>query len=74
MVSQTLHLPTETAERVKALANAQHVTESRVLVELIESDLETRHYSELVDRLASTTDPIQRIQLKEELARLTFGQ
>ena len=43
-------------------------------MDLIESGLETTRYAELVDRLALSSDPAERKQLKEELAVLTFGQ
>lgn len=73
MVSQ-IELPAETADRVRALVHAQHTSEDRVLMDLIESGLEAKRYAELVDRLALSNDPAERKQLKEELALLTFGQ
>ena len=52
---------------------------SRVLVDLIESGLEARerekqHFLDLADRLAETTDRAEQARIKEELARLTFGE
>ena len=51
---------------------------NRVLVELIESGLEVReqerkHFFELADRLVGARDPEEQNRLKEELARITFG-
>ncbi len=69
-----LDLSPQTVERVRAIAESQHTTEDRVVVDLIESGLESRRYAELVEKLASSTDPLERKNLKEELARLTFGE
>ena len=64
----------EDSAEYERFAQAQHRSEERVLMDLIESGLEATRYAELVDRLALSSDPAERIQLKEELARLTFGQ
>ena len=50
-----------------------------MLVELIEDGLESRHaekkhFFALADRLTESTDPHERAKIKEELARLTFGE
>ncbi|HZI66602.1 MAG TPA: hypothetical protein VFF17_08560 [Thermoanaerobaculia bacterium] len=49
-----------------------------MIVELIETGLEERErekrtFFELADRLAHTSDPSEQSRLKEELARMTFG-
>lgn len=54
-------------------------SENHVLVELIESGLEAREkekarFFELADRLTRAKDSAEQAQLKEELARLTFGE
>jgi DNA-binding MarR family transcriptional regulator len=51
---------------------------SRILVELIESGLaaqeqEKRRFFEMADRLTQSRDPEEQRLLKEELARMTFG-
>jgi hypothetical protein len=48
------------------------------LVDLIEAGLqfkeaEKKHYLDMVEKLSATRDPAARQQLKQELARLTFG-
>jgi hypothetical protein len=58
---------------------SKRASENRVLVELIQSGLETKEkekarFFELADRLARTKDASERAELKEELARLTFGE
>jgi len=50
-----------------------------VIVALIESGLdakeqEKRRFSELADRLGRARDPEEQKRLKEELARMTFGE
>ncbi|HZF11092.1 MAG TPA: hypothetical protein VFE33_20060 [Thermoanaerobaculia bacterium] len=77
-VRQSVSLPSDLARRVKSLAESGHTSANRVLVELIESGLEVReqekkHFFELTDRLVSTRDPEEQSRLKEELARMTFG-
>jgi hypothetical protein len=37
-------------------------------------DLEKKHFFTLADRLTSTRDPEKQSRLKEELARMTFGE
>jgi hypothetical protein len=54
------------------------MSSNRVLVDLIESglqarELEKRHFFELAERLARSSDSEEQTRLKEELARLTFG-
>jgi hypothetical protein len=77
-VRKSVALPLRTAKRVSALAKSQHTSANRVLVDLIEAGLQSReaekqHYLGMVEKLATTTDPSAREQLKRELAELTFG-
>jgi len=72
-------LPPGIAHRVKSLAKSSRTSANRILVELIESGLEAREqerkrFLELADRLARARDPEEQSQLKEELARMTFGE
>jgi hypothetical protein len=51
---------------------------SRVIAELVESGLEAQdaerdRFLRLADRLTRSKDRVEQEQLKEELARLTFG-
>jgi hypothetical protein len=75
---QSVRLSPRVARRVKALAKAQKASASRMMAELIESGLEARErererFMDLADRLTRSTDPADQKRLKEELARLTFG-
>ena len=75
---QSVSLPPQIAKRVRALTQTRKSSANRVLVELITSGLESvdnerRRFLGLADRLAAATDPAERQRLKEELARITFG-
>ncbi len=77
-VRQSISLPSRLAKRVKALAKIQRTSANRVLVELIETGLESkeaekRRFFELADQLSASTDPEEQQRIKEELGRMTFG-
>ena len=60
------------------MAKSEHTSANRILVDLIEAGLqfkeaEKQHYLGLVEKLSVASDPTVRQQLKQELARLTFG-
>ncbi len=76
---QSISLPSRLAKRVKALAKHQKTSANRVLVELIETGLESkeaekRRFFKLADQLSTSTDRAEQRRIKEELARLTFGE
>ena len=78
-VRQSVSLPSPLAKRVKALAKMQKVSSNRILVELVETGLrskedEKRKFFDLADRLNKSTDQKEQQELKEELARMTFGE
>lgn len=73
-----MSLPPRVAKRVRALARSRKSSANRVLVELIETGLESaenqrRRFFELADQLTKSSDSAERKRLKEELARITFG-
>ena len=77
-VRQSVSLPPQVARRVKLLAKRRTVSETRVIVELIEAGLAARErekeqFFQLADRLAHSSEPTEQQRLKEELARMTFG-
>ena len=77
-VRQSVSLPERVARRVKLLAATGKTSTSRVMVDLIESGLaaqeqEKKRSFELADSLSRSKDPKERKRLKEELARMTFG-
>jgi hypothetical protein len=77
-VRQSVSLPSSIARRVRVMAQAKKTSANRVLVELIESGLQSRatereRFLLLANRLTETSDPAEKKKLKEELARMTFG-
>lgn len=78
-VRQSVSLPPAVARRVQALAKRQRTSANRVIVELIQSGLEAKEqekatFFELAEQLANTSDRAEQKRLKEELARMTFGE
>ena len=78
-VRQSVSLPASVARRVKSLATSSRTSANRVIVDLIESALQARErekkrFFEVADRLASSRDAKDQTRLKEELARMTFGE
>jgi hypothetical protein len=78
-VRQSVTLPSGVARRVKSLAKSSRTSANRILVDLIQSGLEAREqerkrFLELAERLADAPDPEEQRRLKEELARMTFGE
>ena len=78
IIRQSVSLPSTVARRVQALAKRKRTSANRVLVELIESGLEARErekrtFYELADRLTRADDDAEARRIKEELAKLTFG-
>lgn len=78
-VRQSVSIPTGIAKRVRALAKTRKTSANRVLVDLIEAGLlsketEKERFFSLVNRLTESRDAAERKRLKEELARMTFGE
>lgn len=77
-VRQSVSIPTRIAKRVRALAKTRKTSANRVLVDLIEAGLQSKEAEKerfflLVNRLTESPDSAERQRLKEELARMTFG-
>jgi hypothetical protein len=77
-VRQSVSLPARVARRVKSLAKSGSTSANRIIVDLIESGIEAREqekkrFFDLADRLARSRNAEDQKRLKEELARLTFG-
>ncbi len=78
-VRQTVSLPPPIAHRVRSIAKRQRTSANRVIVELIETGLDAREnekkrFFDLADRLTRSSDSSEQKRLKEELARMTFGE
>ena len=75
---RSISLAAETDAQVQKLARRQRQSASRVLESLIEAGLaakeaEKRRFFELAERLRATSNPAELEQVKDELARMTFG-
>lgn len=78
-VRQSVSIPARIAKRVRALAKRQKTSANRILVELIESGLESKEaekerFFAVANKLTESADPQERQRLKKELARMTFGE
>jgi hypothetical protein len=78
-VRQSVSLPARLARRVRTLAKSRKTSTNRVLVDLIETGIESKEaekskFFELADQLSATSDPIERKRIKELLALMTFGE
>ena len=78
LVRQSISLPTDLAKRLHLIAERRKTSTTRVAVELIEAGLqakeaEKQRFFDLADRLSSSSDLKERQRIKEELARITFG-
>ena len=76
---QSVSLPAKVASRIRSLARTSGTSANRVIVELIETGLEAREqekkrFLEIADRLGRSRDPAEQKRLKEDLARMTFGE
>ena len=77
-IRQSVSLPSAVARRVHALAKRRRTSANRMIVDLIETGLEAKEreraaFFDLADQLTHTSDPTEQKRLKEELARMTFG-
>ena len=77
-VRQSVSLPPRLARRVRALAKTRKVSANRVLVDLIETGLESKEaerqrFFDLARRFKESSDPTDSERLREELARMIFG-
>jgi hypothetical protein len=78
-VRQSVSLPPTVARRVRALAKRNRTSANRVIVDLIEEGLEAKErekaaFFDLADQLGRTSNRAEQKRLKEELARMTFGE
>lgn len=77
-VRRSISLPAEVDGRIQKLARRQKRSANQVYESLIETGLavkeaEKRRFFELAERLRTTSAPAELRRLKDELARMTFG-
>jgi hypothetical protein len=66
------------SERIDAIAASRHVSANRAIVDLLDDainayDQRRTTFLELADRFQKSTNPAESDRLREELARMTFG-
>jgi hypothetical protein len=66
------------SERIDAIAASRHVSANRAIVDLLDDaiaayDQRRKAFLELADRFQKSKDPAESKRLREELARMTFG-
>jgi hypothetical protein len=66
------------AEKIDAIASSRRVSGNRAIVDLLADaiaayDQRRAAFLDLADRFQKSTDPAETEQLREELARMTFG-
>jgi hypothetical protein len=78
-VRQSVSLPPVVAKRVRAIAKTRKLSANRVLVDLIETGLQAREsererFLTLARRFKESSDPKESDRLREELAKVIFGE
>jgi hypothetical protein len=78
-VRRSVALPTRVAERVERIARKRHLSDNRVLVELVEQGLaaqkeKERAFFALAERFRAAADPEEIKRLGDEMGRFIFGE
>jgi metal-responsive CopG/Arc/MetJ family transcriptional regulator len=78
VIRRSISLPAEMAEKIDAIAASRHVSGNRVIVDLLADAIlayqrRRTAFLELADRFQRSKDPSETERLREELARMTFG-
>ena len=76
---QSVALPQSISERVRRIAGDRRLSANQVLVELIEAGIDARdrekeRFMALAEELATSKSARRRKEIKQQLARLTFGE
>ncbi len=78
-VRQSVSLPSPLARKVRKLAKAQRMSANKVILDLIEKGIESQdkekeRFLALAEALVTAKNSKERQHLKEELAKMVFGQ
>jgi metal-responsive CopG/Arc/MetJ family transcriptional regulator len=74
---KSVSLPSRLVKRIMSLAKTERRSAHRVLVDLIETGIKEREkerFLTLAGRLVESTSPQEKEGIREELARLAFGE
>jgi len=77
-IRRSVSLPAEIAEKIDDIAASRHVSGNRAIVDLLSNAIASyeqrrKAFFELADRFRKSTNPAESESLREELARMTFG-
>jgi len=78
LIRRSVSLPSELAEKIDAIAASRHISANRAIVDLLVDAVlafEQRRtaFLELADRFQRSKNKAETERLREELARMTFG-
>ena len=78
IIRRSISLPAELAEKIDAIAASRHVSGNRAIIDLLTDAIlvyqrRRTAFLELADRFQKSKDPAETDRLREELARMTFG-
>jgi metal-responsive CopG/Arc/MetJ family transcriptional regulator len=78
IIRRSVSLPAELAEKIDAIAASRHVSGNRTIIDLLTDAIlayEQRRtaFLELADRFQRSKDPAETERLRDDLARMTFG-
>jgi len=78
VIRRSISLPAELAEKIDAIAASRHVSSNRAIVDLLADAIVAYQqrrtvFLELADRFQKSKDKAETERLREELARMTFG-
>jgi hypothetical protein len=79
VIRRSITIPAEMAEKIDAIAASRHVSSNRAIIDLLNEAIAAyeqrrRTFFELADRFQKSTDPAETLRLREELAKMTFGE
>jgi len=79
IVRRSVSLPHQIAKKIDAIASSRHVTGNRALVDLLQDGIaayeqQRKAFLELADRFQQSKNPAEIARLREELAKMTFGE
>ena len=77
-VRRSISLPLEMARRIDTIAASRHVRGNRAIVDLLEDaisayDQRQKAFFDLADCFQKSTHPDETTRLRDELAKMTFG-
>jgi metal-responsive CopG/Arc/MetJ family transcriptional regulator len=78
IIRRSVSLPADLAEKIDAIAESRHVSGNRAIVDLLADAIlayEQRRaaFQDLANRFQKSKKPAETERLREELARMTFG-